>query len=118
MINPIIKTNSKEVVSTGTVISYNNEPIEISFPTSNGGLVILFVFSNDETGEPRVNANVVSEKKLELTFFNFNNSLGQGNTEPMQIGELNNKQLYLNFRIYALDKTAAKTLHFTFYLGL
>ena len=50
-----------------------------------------------------------------LTLKNFN-SIGIGNVKPLQIGTLNHRELFLNYRVYSLDK-GAKTLHYTWLLG-
>ena len=114
-INTTIKSGNTIVLASGTVISHNNEPIEISFPMTGEPLTIVFIFDKDDTGKTLLKANAPTTKRLELTLLNFNNSLGQGNIQPLQIGEISHKQIFLNFRVYALDEKTSKTLQFTFY---
>ncbi len=112
----VIKSGDTTIIASGTAISYNGQPIEISFPTSaNDSITIVFKFDKDDSGKPSLKAIAPNSKKLELTLFNFNNSLGQGNTKPLEIAETDHKKIFLNFRVYSLDETSSKTLHFTFY---
>src|SRR6267378_2767895 len=97
-----IETGKFEVFETGTVISANNEPVDFIF----SGLTFRFIFQSD-LGAPtmRVEAQQFGTggNGLAITFINYDNSLGAGNKEPLKIGHLGGRELYLNYRIYSLQ---------------
>ena len=51
-----------------------------------------------------------------LTFENFNNSLGIGNTDPIEVGWIGEQKLFLNYRVYSLTGNTGKLLHYTWLL--
>lgn len=110
-----IKIGKYNVLSSGTVIGVVNEPI--TFTIEN--LVFEFRFKdNKETKENKLNTELSEDQtKLILNFENFNNSLGTGNIEPMQLATLNGRFLLLNYRVYALTEKSGRMLHYTWLLG-
>jgi hypothetical protein len=110
-----IKSGSADVLGSGLVISYNRNPIEIESGTRER-LLIKFIFTEDDEQEQLINPTSLTKEELELELVNFNNPVGSGTTEPLLLGELDERELYLNFRVYALNG-ADRTLHYTFYLG-
>jgi Domain of unknown function (DUF6864) len=110
-----ITSGQHEVYDTGTVISYQNEPI--IFTINN--LKINVNFSNDEKNKKhRIKSQKVSNKELKVNLINFNNSLGTGTTEPLRMGQLNNRELFLNFVVYTLGFESQKIFIYTWYLGV
>ncbi|MEI9910832.1 MAG: DUF6864 domain-containing function [Bacteroidota bacterium] len=76
-----------------------------------------FIFK-DNLKEQRLFTQIPPDgKKMIMQFENFNNSLGTGNLEPTKIGFLNDKDLFINYRVYALAEKASKLLHYTWLLG-
>jgi len=112
-----IQTGSYEVLYSGTVIGLLNEPITFEFPSDKASLKIVINFTHDDTqNEPHLKLNLLGATALEILFINFANSLGSGNTNPLEIGYLENRKLFFNYRVYAI-KDISNTLHYTFYLG-
>ena len=111
-----IETGKFEVFDTGTVISANNEPVDFSF----SGLTFRLIFQSDP-GSPimRVAAEQFGAGKngLAITFVNYDNSLGVGNKEPLKVGQIGGRDLYLNYRIYSLQPEFDKLIHYTWYLA-
>jgi len=102
-----------EIVDSGTVISFQNEPLNFHIDTLK---VVLIFESNESDKRQEMKHKIMSNEVLELTLVNFSSSLGSGNAVPLPIAKLNNRQLYLNFIIYALSETSSKTVHYTWYL--
>jgi hypothetical protein len=110
-----ITSGNYEVFDTGTVISFEQEPVTFHLAPD---LLIRISFRDDsENKENRLEFNPISNNELEILLINFNNSLGTGNTAPLQVGTLNNRRLYLNFRVYTLNVKTNKTIHYAWYLG-
>ena len=112
-----IQIGEYDVYSEGTIVSLPDEPVKFLIED----LTFELIFRDDkEVSGQNVEAKIAENKKgITLIFTNFNNSLGTGNVKPLPLGFLdNNKTLYFNYRIYALngepDKgTTGKTIHYT-----
>jgi hypothetical protein len=111
-----ITSGNYEVFDTGTVISFEQEPVTFHLAAD---LQIRLAFRDDleKKDDHRLEFNPISNNELEIILINFNNSLGTGNTVPLQVGTLNNKKLYLNFRVHTLNVKTNKTIHYCWYLG-
>lgn len=110
-----IKIGDYDVYSNGTVIGVIDKPI--TFNIEN--LSFEFVFREDfENTEQKLTSEVAPDgTKLVLDFVNFNNSLGTGNLSPIKLGNINRRELLLNYRVYALAEKSGKLLHYTWLLG-
>lgn len=111
-----ITSGNYKVYDSGTVISFEQEPVKFHLAPD---LNVSLAFRDDieKKDEHRLEFNPVSLTELEIILVNFNNSLGTGNTAPLEIGTLNNRRLYLNFRVYILNVKTNKTIHYCWYLG-
>ena len=71
-----IFSEQKEIVSSGTVISFNNEPITLQvFEDTTKVFTMKFVFkNNEEEKDPALSAEVVDDELI-LTLTNFNNPI-------------------------------------------
>lgn len=107
-----IKTGSFDVIASGTVITAPSQNLE--FQLSN--LRVVFAFVSDG-GLPRLGPGSATGSVLNLTLYNFNNSIGSGTTSPIEIGNLSGRKLWLSFTIYALSPESSKTVHYTFMVG-
>lgn len=107
-----IRTGGCDVIAAGTVITANNQGLE--FQLAHLRVVISFVSDGTAT---RLGAASASGSTLNLTLYNFNNSIGAGTTSPMEIGNLSGRKLWLSFMVYALSPESSKTVHYTFMVG-
>src|SRR5574340_1462975 len=107
-----IRTAGKDVLATGTVITADSSGLEFQL----AHLRIVFVFVSDGTST-RMEAKSDETSTLNLTLFNFNNSIGSGTTSPVEIGTFSGRKLLLAFMVYALGDATSKTVHYTFMLG-
>lgn len=120
MLDTTIVTGPVEVITSGTVIAFENNPIDITVPLTNFNMTISFHFKDDE-GEnidPSADFEAVSSTFLKVTLNNFTNNLGSGSKTPIRIARHQDKQVYIQFRVYSLNKKNDKTLHFTIYRSL
>jgi hypothetical protein len=111
-----IKVGEYEVYSSGTIVSLPEEIIQFYIED----LTYELEFKDDLTkSEQNVEAIADSKTKtMKLVFTNFNNNLGTGSLNPLNLGFIGKKILYFNYRVYALvgnkdSGTAGKTLHYT-----
>jgi len=102
-----------EVVASGTVVGNPQQPIEIELQN----LHLRLDFETDkENKEQRVSITTLTSTELQLKYINFNNPTGTGNKNPIHLGTLGGKELYFNYRIYALNDEVGKSVQYTFYL--
>ena len=111
-----IKVGQYDVLKDGTIISNENEPIDFVFIKEIGFTIRVFFKTELSINDPKIQAEKFDKVGALLTFYNFDNSIGIGNVEPMLVGAFNNRQLFLNYRVYSLDK-GGKSFHYTWLLG-
>jgi hypothetical protein len=104
--------DDKEVVESGSVV-FEDGWVKVSVQD----IIVEFSFeTNFESEEQKVIGKNVGDKELQLTLVNFNNPLGTAFSN--QIGDIENKPLYLAFYIFALgEERKFRLLHYTFSLG-
>jgi len=107
-----IRTSKRDVIASGTVITADNQNLEFQL----AHLRFVFSFVSD-SGQTRIDPGAASGTTLNLTLYNFNNSIGSGTTSPVEIGTLNGRKLWLSFMVYAISAESSKTVHYTFMLG-
>jgi len=109
-----VSLKNYELIAFGSVIIPSQESIVFELED----LVIEFHFHDDkETQGAVVKTEISDEKHGVLRFTNFNNSLGIGNTKPLEIGTYHGKKLLLNYRIYTLTPESGKLVHYTWLAG-
>lgn len=115
-----LSTPHHHVITSGSVITYNEEPLTIRFGLEGEDLEFMFTFLEDKSSpdEPSLQAIPHGERKLELRLVNFDHELGTGNADPIEVGLLNEKPLFVNYRVYALQASKSRLLHYTFYTAV
>jgi len=108
-----ISTGNYDVIDSGTVINIVNETIE--FVISDLTYVIEFRNDSEKANNP-VEKEVINNRSLRLVFYNYNNSLGTGNLNPVAIGTIKGRRLFISYRVYALSDNSGKAFHYTFLL--
>lgn len=112
-----ITSGEYEILYSGTAIGVEDNDIEFNFPEHHAGLKIIFNFKTDNSiKDSKIEFDLPEPKTLKLNLINTNSSLGTGNTKLLEIGFIENKKLYLNYRIFAITDIS-NTIHYTFYLG-
>lgn len=114
-----LSSKHHHILDSGSVISFRNDPLTLTLPLEGEDLVFIFSFRSEKVDEhrPRVDVFPCGERKLELQFVNFDYDLGTGNVNPIELGLIEEKPLYLNYRIYALADSDCRLIHYTFYQG-
>jgi hypothetical protein len=106
------------IIATGSVISFNEDPLTINLPLEGEDLCFVMSFGKDKNNpeKPSVQAIPHSDRRLELKFMNFEYDLGTGNNTPIEVGLINGKNLFLSYRAYSLADSTSRLIHYTFYL--
>jgi len=104
-----ITTSGYEVIHSGIV--HLHEP-EVEFEISD--LTFKFRFKKGTDGT-RFDADIV-DNVMVLTLFNFDNSLGQGKIDPVEIATLNGRKLYITFFVNTMEDNV-RQFNYTFMLG-
>lgn len=111
-----ITTGNCQVISSGIVTSFNDEPISIMLGSQPKPYTLTFKFLKDESYDgQKMDAETPSEHELILKLTNFINPLGTGTIHPVGFATAGDgKALYVNFYIYVVGKSSP-TLHYTIY---
>lgn len=115
MLETTIFSGNKMIIASGTVITFDNEPITIKlFENSQQKISLQFIFqTNTDIKEPAM-STTVTRNTLIFTLTNFDNPIGTGSTKPINFAKYKNETLYLHFRVNALSESD-KTLYYTVY---
>lgn len=125
----LIRTGMADVIASGTVIAFDRHSISVSIVLAEhsydyppgpddraGRLAINFLFQEDpKPAAPRIEFGPENSREVSLILFNFDDPAGTGNDQPIRLGTVGSKSLYLSFRIYSIQ-SSPKTLHYTVYL--
>ena len=112
-----IVTNNYELVHSGTIIQIENAPINIVLPDkAEGDYTIIFDFLTIPNEKTITRMVGLDKFKLKIEFINFNGKQNIGNTEPLYLGTLEHRDLYLTYRIDDLANVS-KMIHYNFYVG-
>ena len=111
-----IKSGKYKILKTGTVITFEDNPIEIFLKEYNSLRLIVDFKSDEDFDGTTIRAKVLDdEKKLKIELINFKSGLSEGNLNPMMIGSIEEKDVFFNFRCSKLDKSKSRLLHYTLY---
>lgn len=111
-----IRSGPARVVASGTVTSFRDHPLEVTFALGDESARVLVDFEDDpDADQPRVDSEIVDDDTIRFTMVNFKNPLGTGTPEPLEIGSLEGKPLWFHFRVYDVEG-GDPTLWYTFYL--
>lgn len=115
------KSCGHEIVDSGTIylfkrdgdIEYNMDIVVIKEPEIRFKLKIIFNFADDGK-EAYINRKVEKET-VYFECYNFNSSLGVGTSEPVELGSVANRKLYMHLWVYAPGNETRK-IEYTLYL--
>ena len=108
-------SKNKEIVSSGSVISFIGEPITLKLFDDDRQVVVLqFCFQKDVENKQQYMQTAISGDTLIFTLTNFDNPLGVGTTKPIDFAKYKGKKLYIHFRVTNLTDSD-RTLHYSIY---
>lgn len=111
-----ITTAGYEVINSGVVTAFNNEPICIQLPNESGTpFKLTFCFLKDQSiKNHRIKAEAPNNNEVIVKLTNFNNPLGTGTARPVNFASFDGKQLYVSFYVYVVGESVS-TLYYTIY---
>ena len=112
-----IKLGEFTLVHSGLVIQIDNLPITVKLKDHlEGDYTFIFNFTSDSKEKGIASQfNAIDTHTMQINLTNFNNVQNAGTTEPIDVGTLLKKPLYLNYRIFDLPN-CGKTVQFNFYV--
>lgn len=114
-----IVSGSAHIIATGSVFSFNGEPVTITLNDDKVDESIAakveFVFEQDSKDpKMRIVGDPQSPLMLRIHLINFNNALSEGLDEPIALGKNEKSVLYCMFRANTYTPKTWR-LDFTFY---
>src|SRR6478672_8408259 len=95
-----LKVGNYSVLDSGSVMVYDNEPLEFCLDDGDGPLTVRCVFEEIEDVETgRLLEGESSDNESTWRFVNFNSRLGIGSRKPVEVGVYNERKLYLKYFI-------------------
>ncbi len=112
-----IATDGHDVLSAGTVITFESKPLEFTFGPPEERLRLIIRFSEDSEKEKGYfEARTENKTELELILFNTKDLLNFGSDKPLLVGSLGGRKFFINLSVAQMS-AKQRTLHYTFYLG-
>lgn len=107
-----VKSGNMEVIDSGTVTAFEDNPIEITLDHEDDEDLLTFIFDFVEKGgdpdmetkvlgdnDPEVKESILDDKiGVEFTLYNHRSGLNQGPEVPFHIGTLAERDLYLIYQ--------------------
>ena len=108
-----IKSGGKDILHSGSVMSYEENTIVIELSSE---MTMEFIFEEDPNRGESIESRFIpiTPTYMKVFFVNFNSGLGAGSTTPVPLGDIDGRNLYMNYRISRLGNT--RNLEYTFYL--
>lgn len=105
-----VTTGKYEVISSGVV---HTTETEVKFELAN----LTYTFRlKDDSGEKRYDGEDVGENSLVINLYNFNSSMGEGKIEPVEIGNLGGRRLFVTWFVTSLQNNL-RQFNYTFMLA-
>ena len=112
-----VKTNGFEVIGTGSVLTYDESPVEFIFEDKGKTMTLRFRFVDDDKEQEEITKpKLVNEYELELIFYNFKPGNPVYVIKPVPIGSVNDRKLFLRYSMETLDDKITRNIHYSWYL--
>lgn len=110
-----IKIGNYEVYETGSLVNSEGEIVDFVLDEKTQYVLRLLFVNDPSISGHQVKAEFLDKSGLQFVFTNFNNSLGFGNSKPLNVGIMHGREFLFNYIIYSLEK--GKKIDYTFMLG-
>lgn len=107
-----------EVLSSGVLIALKKQPVVFKLNDKTAPLTVRFFFEDTgPAGEPHIDIRSCGADRLDFVFRDFDGVLGDGPVDAWELGDINNRKLYLACRISSINDNRDKIVYYTWYLG-
>lgn len=108
--------DNKKLIYSNRICCISNESISLKIDLANKDFLnIIFNFSY-ESGGVKTSMRSPENGKIVFELNDYTNSLGTGLTKPVEIGQFNNKKIFIIFYVYRLDEKAFPILDLSLYM--
>lgn len=110
-----VESENKEIIYSDVIRPFSKK--DNTFKIFINELVYEFIFKDDSSVNSAAKLeieNMLNLKGWRMIFKNYKNSIGISNIEPINIGYVNNHNIYLNYSIY--DISGYKNIFVTLYM--
>lgn len=111
-----ISSNGHNVISSGSVIGFNNTPqfvFTLRNTTSDFNFNVELIFKEDNKYKEQIINSTVEQNNIIITCYNFNNPLASGLSSSLELATVAGKKIY--FRFIARDMHTLPILTYCFY---
>lgn len=109
--------DNKRLIYSNRICCISNDSIDLKIDlTADTTINIIFNFLYEKGDGIKTTKQSPENGKVVFNLTNYNNSLGTGVTEPIEIGLLNDKKIYIIFYVYRLGKETLPILDVSLYL--
>jgi hypothetical protein len=114
-----VKNGTLDLLTSGVFILKGSEQSSIFLKDDNEEISLILKFQNTEKDTDKINkvATVINNNTLEITFSNYNNSLGNYTKDMWPIGTFKGRRLLLSYGIFGMTDGSLKKFDYSFYLG-
>ena len=107
-----VNVNNYELMHSSVVHIEGHQDVELDID----GLKLKFIFIEDDSEKSSGYKGVLEGDVFVMRLRNFNNSLGEGVFKPIELGNLDNRKLYLTFYVNTF-KRKDRRFEYNFFLG-
>ena len=113
-----ITSSGKEIFHTGNLITFGLGETKFDLHHNGEELSFIFEFIDNKAvdAKPKRTFEAISDTVGKLTFLNYKSSAGTFTIEPIYLGSIGKRELFLQYRIDDLQSNS-KIFFYTFYLG-
>ena len=109
----IVKQENFVLVETVNMVAIGGRPISIQIAPD---MKVTFIFEGEEDKDQDIKFEIEGNN-LKIRLKNFNNSLGTSTIEPIKIGDVNGKGLFVHFYVITIgSKVKTRTFTCSFFL--
>lgn len=109
--------DNKRLIYSNRICCISKDSVSMNIDLSDDATInIIFNFHYEDGDEIKTTMHSPENGKVVFDLTNYTNTLGTGMTKPVKIGALNDKNIYVIFYVYRLDKEAFPILDIGLYL--
>jgi hypothetical protein len=109
-----LKSGPATVLTSGSATCFMGHPLTLQLDDPLD-LTVQFAFRTDPAVEDVAVEVTTEPNAMTLLCTNFDAPDGRGSAQPVLVGELEHRLVFLHFRVFRYGRTEDRTVHFTLY---